>query len=820
MQTVSPTRTGLRAVLPSLTVAGLVALAPSSASAATFRAATPDELITAIAAANSTPAPDTIELTAGATYTFTSVDNCWYGPNALPPIASPITIEGHGATLAIDVPVRLRFFYIGADPTSPRTLGYHSPGAGRLTLRYLTLTGGKARGGDSNPGGGGAGMGGAIFNQGTLLLDSVTLRNNTATGGTGGTGASEQIGGGGMGEDGSLYSGGGFGGAVSPPGALGGGAGGAFGFGGSTYGGGGGFRLTDTGLGTGPGGGVRDGLGGISSAGDSSGAGSGGGRGGGVGGGGHDGIGLDGGGGGFGGGGGGSAGRGGFGGGGGGGADGAMGGSDLNFIDNGGFGGGGGRLKMVITPGSGGGGVSITYVEVGGSGGGMGGAIFNHGGLLTLANSTFTANSAQGGANELSLRSGSGLGGAVFNLNGSVELLHCTLVDNSVTGGSLPPAGGGALYNLRYTLLAGAPAATVSLANCILTRSAGGADLVNNCPATLVPASGGGTNTGAATVAFAGANIVGSRTDSGTATSGGNTPLTGNPLLAPLGNYGGTTQTFALLPGSPAIDAGYEVFADDARINNLDQRRFVRSGYPDLGAFESQEFYFIKTGGDRQSTTPGSAFPAPLSVRVVAYWSIEPVNGGIITFTPPATGASAMLSTTTATIADGAVAVTATANATTGMYTVPVSARGATGARFTLANGVFGYAAWAAAADRFTAAELADPAISGPEADPDGAGLANLLRYAFDLPARGPVTVPTQFVYHGSGPSSTPSISFPLRADGMDIRYAVMTSVDLATWEEITAFTPDGTARTVTVNSTAPYGAKRFFVRIQVATVP
>jgi hypothetical protein len=29
-----------------------------------------------------------------------------------------------------------------------------------------------------------------------------------------------------------------------------------------------------------------------------------------------------------------------------------------------------------------------------------------------------------------------------------------------------------------------------------------------------------------------------------------------NPLLAPLANYGGSTQTHALLPGSPAIDAG------------------------------------------------------------------------------------------------------------------------------------------------------------------------------------------------------------------------------------------------------------------------
>ena len=32
--------------------------------------------------------------------------------------------------------------------------------------------------------------------------------------------------------------------------------------------------------------------------------------------------------------------------------------------------------------------------------------------------------------------------------------------------------------------------------------------------------------------------------------------LQGDPLLAPLGDYGGPTQTLALLPGSPAINAG------------------------------------------------------------------------------------------------------------------------------------------------------------------------------------------------------------------------------------------------------------------------
>ncbi|MDN5925317.1 MAG: hypothetical protein L0H70_10020, partial [Xanthomonadales bacterium] len=42
---------------------------------------------------------DSIDLAPGCTYTFIAADNFWYGPNALPPIASNIVIHGHGAVL-------------------------------------------------------------------------------------------------------------------------------------------------------------------------------------------------------------------------------------------------------------------------------------------------------------------------------------------------------------------------------------------------------------------------------------------------------------------------------------------------------------------------------------------------------------------------------------------------------------------------------------------------------------------------------------------------------------------------------------------------
>lgn len=55
-----------------------------------------------------------------------------------------------------------------------------------------------------------------------------------------------------------------------------------------------------------------------------------------------------------------------------------------------------------------------------------------------------------------------------------------------------------------------------------------------------------------------------------------------NPGLTALGDYGGTTQTMALLPGSPAIDAALK------GITYNDQRGegFLREDTPDIGAFE------------------------------------------------------------------------------------------------------------------------------------------------------------------------------------------------------------------------------------------
>ena len=138
--------------------------------------------------------------------------------------------------------------------------------------------------------------------------------------------------------------------------------------------------------------------------------------------------------------------------------------------------------------------------------------------------------------------------------------------------------------------------------------------------------------------------------------------------LSPLGLWGGTVETMALLPGSAAIGRGTNVSG-----LNSDERGepHDRPG-TDIGAFQSQGFTLTAVADSTgQSTSTGSAFANPLAVTVTPNNAVEPVAGGIVTFTAPSSGASAALSGTTATFgSNGVASVTATANATAGRFQV------------------------------------------------------------------------------------------------------------------------------------------------------
>ena len=314
--------------------------------------------------------------------------------SALPFIneTNSLTINGGNFTLDGDGAFRLLFIQ-----------------SGNVALNNLTLTKGRAKGGDG--GGGGAGMGGAIFIfNGNVTATSITISESQAIGGNGINGdvsLDGGRGGGGMGGDGGLAvsrgggGGGGFGGNGNNGSAGIGGAGGNSGLLVSNANGGLGGDLGPPGIGGGTGGSGQFGGGG------------GGGGGGDYGGGG---------------------GNGGFGGGGGAGASGAI-DSNSSKGGNGGYGGGsGGGGTLSSLPGFGGGGSGTGN----GGGAGMGGAIFIRAGSLTLSDSRFINNSTTGGT--AAGGNGSALGGAIFalhsltNSNGNNEGLPTALPTVTGTG--------------------------------------------------------------------------------------------------------------------------------------------------------------------------------------------------------------------------------------------------------------------------------------------------------------------------------------------------------------------------------------------------
>ncbi|MCA1666054.1 MAG: putative Ig domain-containing protein [Thermomicrobia bacterium] len=286
--------------------------------------------------------------------------------------------------------------------------------------------------------------------------------------------------------------------------------------------------------------------------------------------------------------------------------------------------------------------------------------IFNYVGTVTVMGSTISSNST-----------------GIFNGIGTVTLTNSTISGNdyginngdrtTVTNSTISGNGTNGIYN---------SGGTTAVTNTILAGNAG----------SDVALVGG-------TITDGGHNLVGS---SSGYTFSGTGDTSGPALLAPLGSYGGPTQTVALLPGSPAIDAGDDTACattGPAGVNSKDQRGVIRpvGAHCDIGAFESQGFTLTKTSGDGQRTTATTAFTNPLVVAVAPSAAgaadNEPVNGGVVTFTAiPNAGASATLTGSPATITGGQASVTATANTTAGSYSVIASAAGAASVTFSLTN--------------------------------------------------------------------------------------------------------------------------------------
>jgi hypothetical protein len=97
-----------------------------------------------------------------------------------------------------------------------------------------------------------------------------------------------------------------------------------------------------------------------------------------------------------------------------------------------------------------------------------------------------------------------------------------------------------------------------------------------------------------------------------------------DPRLGPLHDNGGPTQTMALLPGSPALNAG-----DPTELGTADQRGVVRSGGVNIGAYQASASAFVLT----VSGTATAGVPFDLTVVAVDAFGQTAVGyTGTVTF--------------------------------------------------------------------------------------------------------------------------------------------------------------------------------------------
>ncbi len=277
----------------------------------------------------------------------------------------------------------------------------------------------------------------------------------------------------------------------------------------------------------------------------------------------------------------------------------------------------------------------------GGNGGGaLGGAVFSEGGRILnaiFANNVATAGSGGAGMRaDISGNGGDAQGGGIFE-KGNGVVTNITLVQNSVMGGNGRVGGNGTgggicLFGDHQWKVVSSTATNNSASGGTGTQTPGtgqgggifsgvqsnspslrdnivadntapsGTDVFGSFPGALnnlIRIGGGSTGL----IQGINGNLVGT-TES---------PL--DPMLSPLADNGGVTQTRALLSGSPAIDAGNNsvfnplIFPIDSQPLLFDQRNFQRifpvGGTVDIGAYEfgAPAIPITSSSPDLQSTS-------------------------------------------------------------------------------------------------------------------------------------------------------------------------------------------------------------------------
>jgi hypothetical protein len=172
---------------------------------------------------------------------------------------------------------------------------------------------------------------------------------------------------------------------------------------------------------------------------------------------------------------------------------------------------------------------------------GSGGGIENAGGALTLINNTVSGNTAKVG------------GGGIWN-QATANVLSSTIAENRADFDFNGAGTGGGVFN--------SSCATFSFQNTVIAENFEGLTR-GDCSVMLSP---NGNNL---------MEVI----NASHCTVAGAAPIVADPKLDSLQNNGGPTQTYALLAGSPAIDAGDSLGCRDnlGALLTTDQRGFRRT---------------------------------------------------------------------------------------------------------------------------------------------------------------------------------------------------------------------------------------------------
>jgi hypothetical protein len=253
-------------------------------------------------------------------------------------------------------------------------------------------------------------------------------------------------------------------------------------------------------------------------------------------------------------------------------------------------------------------------------------------------------------------------------------------------------------------------------------------------------------------------------------TGGGTINQSGLFTATTEGNGYRVTATSGAISGSSTVSVTFVpvlttvvVTPDPATVANGRTQQFAAQGYDQRGGVMAANYVWTATGGGTVN------------------------QSGLFTATTEGNG----------------YRVSATSGAFSGSSTVSVT------------PAIVSFTDWAAL--KFSAAELLDPAISGPYSDPDGVGATNFLRYALDLPARGPVTLPAATVVPYNGLNYL-TLAYTRRSSGGDLSYIVESSTNLVNWTVLSTEVP-GPTREVIVRSEPALSADpapRRFMRLRV----